>query len=215
MHVPQIDAPLAVMSVSVVLLLAAIKIGRANAQDIKLENLRKESIIPTILDKEPTVALQVTYNSGVQVDYGNELTPTQVKDEPSFDYPINEGKLYTIALVDPDAPTRMPISTGQFLHFMVNNVPGKDIKAGNIMADYVGAGPPMGTGLHRYIFVLFEQPGRVKVAKRLGPSALMARRMFSMSKYAADNNLGEIIGINFFQAKYDDYVAKLYKRLMG
>ena len=31
------------------------------------------------------------------------------------------------------------------------NIPGNDVSQGEVCAEYVGAGPPKGTGLHRYV----------------------------------------------------------------
>lgn len=41
---------------------------------------------------------QVTYPSGVSVDFGNELTPTQVKDEPSVNWPTDSSAFYTLCM---------------------------------------------------------------------------------------------------------------------
>lgn len=36
---------------------------------------------------------------------------------------------------------------------------------------------------------------------------------FSIAKFAAKYSLGDPVAGNFYQAKYDDYVPKLYKQL--
>lgn len=41
---------------------------------------------------------QVSYPSGVSVDFGNELTPTQVKDEPSVNWPTDSNAFYTLCM---------------------------------------------------------------------------------------------------------------------
>lgn len=40
------------------------------------------------------------------------------------------------------------------------NIPGSDVNAGDTLVDYVGSGPPVGSGLHRYIFLVFKQAER-------------------------------------------------------
>jgi len=40
----------------------------------------------------------VSYPSGVVVNMGNELTPTQVKDEPSVNWPADPNALYTLCM---------------------------------------------------------------------------------------------------------------------
>ena len=43
------------------------------------------------------------------------------------------------------------------LHYLAVNVPAAG--SGTVLADYIGAGPPKGTGLHRYVWLLYKQQG--------------------------------------------------------
>lgn len=43
------------------------------------------------------------------------------------------------------------------MHWGVVNIPGANVTAGQTIAEYVGAGPPEGTGLHRYVLLVFKQ----------------------------------------------------------
>ena len=52
---------------------------------------------------------------------------------------------------DPDAPSRKDPKYREWRHWLVVNIPGGDVSKGEVCAEYVGAGPPKGTGLHRYI----------------------------------------------------------------
>ncbi len=56
-------------------------------------------------------------------------------------------------LSDPDAPSREDPKFGEWRHWLVVNIPGNNIASGEVQAEYVGAGPPKGTGLHRYIIL--------------------------------------------------------------
>ena len=50
---------------------------------------------------------KVKYSSRTVVRYGNELTPTQVKDPPiQVKWPTESGAYYTLCMTDPDAPSR-------------------------------------------------------------------------------------------------------------
>jgi len=40
----------------------------------------------------------VCYPSGVKVDQGNELTPTQVKDQPTVKWQADGNALYTVCM---------------------------------------------------------------------------------------------------------------------
>lgn len=66
----------------------------------------QHEIVPDVLDEAPKAVLKVSYPSGVTLQTGSELTPTQVKDMPTIEYDADEGSFYTLLLTDPDAPSR-------------------------------------------------------------------------------------------------------------
>jgi phosphatidylethanolamine-binding protein (PEBP) family uncharacterized protein len=47
-------------------------------------------------------------------------------------------------------------------HWVVVNIPGSDVSKGDVLSTYIGAGPPKGTGLHRYVFLVYEQSAKIK-----------------------------------------------------
>lgn len=106
--------------------------------------------------------MQVTYPSGVTVDLGNELTPTQVKDKPSLKWEHDDDSFYTLIMSDPDAPSRANPTIREVRHWYVVNIPGNKVDEGETLFDYIGSGPPKDTGLHRYVFILFKQPGKLE-----------------------------------------------------
>lgn len=131
-------------------------------------------IAPDVVDKlPPQGGLEVKYPLGVAVEDGNELTPTQVKDEPTVVWePKQEAPLYTLLMVDPDAPTRSDPKYREILHWAVVNIPGNQVNQGQTLAEYIGSGPPKGTGKHRYIFLLYSQQKKIdepeiKIDRRL------------------------------------------------
>lgn len=86
---------------------------------------------------------------------------------------------------------------------------------GEVLSDYVGSGPPQGTGLHRYVFLLYKQPKKLDFSeKRLPNNSGDGRNNFAIKKFAAKYNLNLIAG-NLYQAEWDDYVPELYKQLGG
>uniref|UniRef100_A0A2K5XMB0 Phosphatidylethanolamine-binding protein 1 n=1 Tax=Mandrillus leucophaeus TaxID=9568 RepID=A0A2K5XMB0_MANLE len=88
----------------------------------------------------------------------------QVKNRPtsiSWDG-LDSGKLYTLVLTDPDAPSRKDPKYREWHHFLVVNMKGNDISSGTVLSDYVGSGPPKGTGLHRYVWLVYEQARPLK-----------------------------------------------------
>ena len=106
--------------------------------------------------------MQITYASGAVVDLGKELTPTQVKDLPEVSWNAEPGALYTLLFTDPDAPSRETPTLGEVCHWLVINIPGSKVAKGQTVAEYIGSGPPEGSGMHRYIFLIFKQAGKIE-----------------------------------------------------
>ncbi|KAF3820715.1 hypothetical protein GH733_005260 [Mirounga leonina] len=186
------------------------------------------------VDERPQHALQVKY-TGTEVDeLGKVLTPTQVKNRPTsigWDG-LDPGKLYTLVLTDPDAPSRKdpkyrqvearlgtlghPERTWEWHHFLVVNMKGNNISSGTVLSDYVGSGPPKGTGLHRYVWLVYEQNGPLKcdepiLSNRSGDH----RGKFKVASFRKKYELGPPVAGTCYQAEWDDYVPKLYEQLSG
>lgn len=85
------------------------------------------------------------------------MTPTQVKDRPTVTYSADASAYYTLTMIDPDAPTRQHPDISEVRHWVVVNIPGNKVNDGQTLVEYIGSGPPQGTGLHRYIFLVFKQ----------------------------------------------------------
>lgn len=97
---------------------------------------------------------------------------------------------------------------------MVGNIPGNDISKGEVLSDYVGSGPPPETGLHRYVFLIYKQSGKLSFDEpRLTNRSGDNRGGFKIQNFVEKYNLGTPVAGNFYQAEYDDYVPILYKQL--
>ncbi|CAK1590511.1 unnamed protein product [Parnassius mnemosyne] len=150
----------------------------------------------------------ITYPGGVEVEEGNEITPTQAKDQPTVSWDTEPNAFYTIVMIDPDARNR------EWQHWLVGNVPGSDVSKGDVLATYVGAGPSPGTGLHRYVFLVYKQPDKIEFDEERRPNVSPDGRLgFSIAKFAEKYNFGKPVAGNFYLAQYDDYVRLLNKEL--
>jgi len=121
-------------------------------------------------------------------------------------------------MTDPDAPTRTNAKFREWRHWHVSNISQNDISKGDTLASYIGSGPPQGTGLHRYIFLIYKQSGRLDTSKEpaLGLSA-EGRGGFKAREWVA-TKLGAstpLVAGNFYQAQWDDCVPILYQQLSG
>lgn len=116
--------------------------------------MEKHQVVPDVIPVAPKDLVKVSYPSGVTVNEGNELTPTQVKDIPTVDFAADNNSFYTLCMTDPDAPSRENPTYREWHHWLVGNIPGKDVAKGEILSAYVGSGPPPGEKLPCY--AIFE-----------------------------------------------------------
>lgn len=96
--------------------------------------------------------LRIKYNNDI-VD-GQFLTISQTKSRPIVEYIFNPKQLYTLIMYDPDTPF------GDYIHWVIINIEGS-IAKGETIVPYKGPAPPINTGIHRYIFLLFSQSDRI------------------------------------------------------
>ncbi|XP_070496088.1 protein D2-like [Chironomus tepperi] len=174
----------------------------------------KHEVVPDVIPTAPTNVAKVDYVSGVSANLGNVLTPTQVKDAPTVEWDAEADAFYTLCMTDPDAPSRQNPEYREWHHWLIVNIPGKDISKGEVLSEYVGSGPPEKTGLHRYIFLVFKQSGKLTFDEpRLTNRSADNRGCFKIQKFAEKYNLGVPVAGNFYQAEWDTYVPELYKQL--
>ena len=102
----------------------------------------------------------------------------------------------------------------EMLHWLVVNIPSGDINKGEVVAEYVGAGPGKDTGLHRYVLLAYKQPEKLTIEEaRITNQERNGRPAFSISKFAIKYKLGDPVAGNMFKAQYDDYVPTIHKQL--
>lgn len=68
--------------------------------------METHGVVPDVIDVAPSAIAHVSYDSGVKVEMGNVLTPTQVKNPPTVTWDVEDEALYTLCMTDPDAPSR-------------------------------------------------------------------------------------------------------------
>jgi len=178
----------------------------------------KIGLIPDIIDKRPNELLEVKYGSK-EVIFGNELTPTEVQKRPEvikWTIIADPSKLYTLIFLDPDVPNRETHEERAFVHWAVGNIPGDEIRKGDELAPYIGAGPPEDTGLHRYTYLVYEQAKDLVFMEEIQDWANpfgKGRGKFDVREFAKKYQLGNPVAGNFFQAQYDSHVDILREQL--
>ncbi|CAJ0574896.1 unnamed protein product, partial [Mesorhabditis spiculigera] len=157
-----------------------------------LANFNNDGVVPDVIPVAPKDILGVTYSDDVKADFGNELTPTQVKDQPNVTWDAMPDTLYTLIVSDPDAPSRENPIRREFLHWLVVNIPGHKMDEGDI--DFTVTSSRSSSS-----------PGNMT-------AKIEARPNFNTVVFAEQHKLSLIAG-NFFQAKYDDHVPNVHKKL--
>jgi len=116
-------------------------------------------------------------------------------------------------MTDAGAPYSKGPTMGEVKHWLVVNIPGTEISKGETLAAFVGSGPSKSSGLRRYIFLVFKQPGIIEHTETpVGNRSLEGRIGFNTRDFAKKFNLGEPIAGNFYQAQYDDYLPILHSQ---
>ncbi|PAV17652.1 PEBP [Pyrrhoderma noxium] len=152
-------------------------------------SLRKHGLIPDVIPEDfiPSTLFSVSWpQAGVEAMLGNTLTKVETSSEPSVEItPLDstdEGT-YTLAMLDPDAPSHQDPKFGPFRHWIIQGLrppttseiiaaasKEKELADSAIeplsasttkpaITPYRPPGPGAGTGMHRYVFLLFKEPG--------------------------------------------------------
>ncbi|KAK5742492.1 carboxypeptidase Y inhibitor [Elasticomyces elasticus] len=138
-----------------------------------VHRLQKAEIIPTVLDPfDPKLTLSIFYENAT-VEVGNTVDPSKTQKAPDVQFIASvpndlstlakKGMQLTLALTDPDAPSRDNPEWSEICHWIATGVqltnPSDDddttgfSKGVKTIVEYKPPGPPPKTGKHRYVFV--------------------------------------------------------------
>ncbi|OMO76632.1 Phosphatidylethanolamine-binding protein PEBP [Corchorus capsularis] len=166
-------------------------------------------VIGDVLDMfTPAAATVFTAHYGSkQVTNGCDIKPSAASDKPHAQIlgpPDNSTGLYTLVMVDPDAPSPSEPRLREWLHWIVVDIPhGHDATKGRELVPYMGPCPP--TGIHRYILALFKQ-GRA--AEAGGIQLPNGRANFNTRQFAAQNGLGLPVAALYFNSQKEPALKK-------
>merc|ERR1712179_113008 len=167
------------------------------AQDIH-NKFSSAGLLDNVLAEPPAHVLNVKYDENVAVNLGNTLSVSGAGREPSVQFKeAEDDSVYTLAMVDPDAPSRKNPRAAQWNHWIVTDIKGSDLKSsgkvpGKTLMSYNGPSPPRGTGPHRYILLLYRQAG--------GEVGEVSdnRAKFDVTRFAGENGLEGPVAGNFY-----------------
>jgi phosphatidylethanolamine-binding protein (PEBP) family uncharacterized protein len=105
---------------------------------------------------------------------GSVFLKNLTKNAPKVNY--KGTGLYTLLMWDPDAPAK------SWLHWLVINMEGADVKRGDEIISYTPPSPPSGT--HRYFITLYSQKGPYELIE-----PPKERGYFNMDAFVQENQL--------------------------
>ncbi|XP_034264510.1 large ribosomal subunit protein mL38 isoform X1 [Pantherophis guttatus] len=168
----------------------------------------------------PRVLLKVEYNQDenyvMPVYYGNVVTPTEAFNPPEVSFEADEGTLWTLLLTNLDGH----LSEGnlEYVHWLVGNIPGNQIEAGQEICHYFPAFPARGTGYHRYVFLLFKQHQPIDFTEDVRPTpchSLKMRTFKTFDFYKKHQSDMTPAGLAFFQCEWDKSVTNIFYELLN
>lgn len=135
--------------------------------------------------------LSIQTGKGIISDSKNvpPLTTDDTKDL-SVVLADDAGAYDMLIMYDLDAPYPHARSKSPYLHLLVTNITGGDIRAGSVNAAFLPPNPPSDSSPHRYVISLY----RMRVPAT--PFTMIQRENFNVEKFVQDNAtklLGEII----------------------
>ncbi|XP_054821713.1 protein HEADING DATE 3A-like [Prosopis cineraria] len=143
-----------------------------------------------------SVSMRVIYPNNREVINSRELRPAQVVSPPRIE--VGGGRdlrtCYTLVMVDPDSPSPSDPNLREYLHWLVTDIPASTgVTFGQEIVCYESPRPTV--GIHRYVFVLFQQPGRQTVY------APGWRQNFNTRDFAELYNLGLPVAAVYFNCQ--------------
>ncbi|KAF1850194.1 PEBP-like protein [Cucurbitaria berberidis CBS 394.84] len=190
------------------------------ASNALLDSLRSANLLPSKVIPEtftPTFNLTVKFPS-ISPEHGSFARVSQVKEQPIISItsttPDASAQSFTFLLIDPDAPTPDDPKFSYWRHWVVTNIPSPSsltsdiIQSGRTLTQYLAPGPKDESGPHRYLFLLFKEPGGLKLEKAdVGGEEFVDRRSFPAAEFVAKHGL-ELVGLQWMRGVGDGWKEK-------
>lgn len=145
------------------------------------------------------------------VDDINQLSP-EASSPPELSFNVTSGT-YIIVSVDLDAPFQSFSILSPVLHWIQSGLTPETAEDGPsvlkphdtpVIVNYAGPGPPPGSGPHRYVFLLYEQPEGFDVSKYAPaggkPTGIGPRVRYDLGAFETKAKLGPVIAANYFNS---------------
>jgi len=164
-----------------------------------------KNYLEDVLDNIPSQLLNVNF-TGVKLYPGIQLTPSATAKAPNISWGGQAPAVYTLLVVDPDAPSREDSKQRDWNHWLVCNIQGSDIETGETLFPYVGPNPLKNSGHHRYVFILFNQKHPINFQEV--PPELHGREKFDTRAFIKKYDLGIPVAANILVCEHERHAGK-------
>ncbi|KAJ2364979.1 Phosphatidylethanolamine-binding protein 1, partial [Coemansia sp. RSA 2610] len=176
--------------------------GSATRKQAAMDGVRSELkdalIIPDVLPESFTPEFDVTIRfDGEAIEMGQRLSINETKTEPIVEFDAPPGQVFTVAIVDPDAPSNERHGYRSYRHFLMTNLGSYDDYEGEKLTAYRGPQPSFGSGVHRYAVIVFRQKEYVEITEKDIPHS---RVRFDAVKWGADHHM-KPVAASYFTVK--------------
>ncbi|KAL4812431.1 phosphatidylethanolamine-binding protein [Aspergillus spinulosporus] len=162
-------------------------------------------------DFKPTTELSISFGEKA-VSLGNLFRVSEVKSAPTVSFVKEEqspeSHLYTLLLVDPDAPTPDDPKFAYWRHWVVSGLTasqGISAESAKTLTEYLGPGPKDDSRPHRYLFLLFREPEGLALSKEdVGGEEFVQRRSFQAAEWVQKHGL-VLVGVNWMLGAGDGW----------
>jgi len=179
---------------------------------ILMQRVLQMNVVPDLLGEiDPDADLRVLLNDA-DVEVGSFLEPSKTVEAPQMRVQVYhpEERLYTLLMVDPDAPNPEQQTYQTECHWALTNIPISaktstiSAASGNEILSYVPPHPQKGTPYHRYTFLLLEQ------TSRLSQASLETPGKFDTRAFVSEHGMRPV-AVHFFRQVWDKSVSAIYK----
>nr|XP_018905720.1 PREDICTED: protein D3-like isoform X1 [Bemisia tabaci]XP_018905721.1 PREDICTED: protein D3-like isoform X1 [Bemisia tabaci] len=171
--------------------------------------LEEHEIIPDALDVAPEKGIKLEWILGSKAVFGNIIEPLEILREPYWiKWDSKKDERFTIMMIGLDEPTRENHTLREWQFWLVGNIPEFSVRFGDILTYYLSPKPPKGTGIHRYVVLLYLQPNGDKIEFEEAKRPIYdirdddVRGKWSHKKFAEKYKLGNPVACNFFRVQW-------------
>jgi len=176
---------------------------------------RLAGIIPNVIQTAPQYKAKLNYIDVPYFKTGTVIPPYRSVDIPEVSHPGKSSNFFTVIMMDIDAPGENDTGSSNWLHWIVGNVPGSNVRLGNTRVEYLPPAPPPGTGYHRYLLLVYQQHSKFiyQTDEIIRGDTLRGRCHFDLSMYCEEHELFKLYAGTWFQSSFDYSVLDTYLKL--